>query len=51
MVRALAEITAGQAVLNAQLQVEGFYARLGFIADGETFQEAGIDHVRMVKRL
>lgn len=51
MVRALADITAGQAVLNAQLQVEGFYARLGFIADGETFQEAGIDHVRMVKRL
>ena len=51
MVRALADITAGQAVLNAQLRVENFYARLGFVAEGEIFQEAGIDHVRMVKRI
>ncbi len=51
MVGALADITAGQAVLNAQLQVESFYAGLGFVAEGEIFQEAGIDHVRMVKRL
>ncbi len=51
MTRALADIGAGRVVLNAQLQVESFYARLGFIAEGETFSEAGIDHVRMVKRL
>jgi predicted GNAT family N-acyltransferase len=51
MIRALADITAGPAVLNAQLAVEGFYARLGFVSEGEIFQEAGIDHVRMVKRL
>lgn len=51
MIRALADITVGPAVLNAQLQVESFYARLGFIARGEIFQEAGIDHVRMVKSI
>ncbi len=51
MARALADIGAGRAVLNAQLPVEGFYARLGFVTEGEVFQEAGIDHVRMVKRL
>ena len=28
-----------------------FYAKLGFVSEGEIFQEAGIDHVRMVKRL
>ena len=39
------------AVLNAQLQVENFYARLGFVAKGDVFQEAGIDHVRMVKSI
>ena len=51
MHRALADIGAGRAVLDAQLPVEGFYAKLGFVAEGEIFQEAGIDHVRMVKRL
>ena len=51
MIRALADITVGPAVLNAQLQVESFYARLGFVTKGEVFQEAGIDHVRMVKKI
>ncbi len=51
MARALADIGAAQVVLNAQLPVEGFYARLGFVTEGEVFREAGIDHVRMVKRL
>ena len=51
MIRALSDITVGPAVLNAQLQVERFYARLGFITQGEVFQEAGIDHVRMVKKI
>ena len=49
MICVLDDITVGPAVLNAQLQVEKFYARLGFIAKGDVFQEAGIDHVRMVK--
>ena len=51
MICALTDITVGPAVLNAQLQVESFYARLGFVTTGEVFQEAGIDHVRMVKKI
>ena len=51
MIRVLDDITVGPAVLNAQLQVENFYARLGFVAKGDIFQEAGIDHVRMVKSI
>ncbi len=50
MGRALADIDSGRAVLNSQLAVESFYAELGFAAEGEVFQEAGIDHIRMVKR-
>ena len=51
MDRILADNAGGRAVLNAQVEVEGFYAKLGFIAEGEVFQEAGIDHVRMTKVL
>jgi predicted GNAT family N-acyltransferase len=51
MDRLLGDISAGPAVLNAQLEVEGFYAKLGFVSEGEVFQEAGIDHVRMTKDL
>ena len=51
MARAEADIADKAVVLNAQLRVEGFYAELGYRAEGGVFQEAGIDHVRMVKRL
>jgi predicted GNAT family N-acyltransferase len=37
--------------LHAQLQAAGFYARYGFRAQGEPYQEAGIAHVHMVARL
>ncbi len=37
-------------VLNAQLAVEEFYSRLGFVAEGEVFVDAGIDHVHMIRR-
>lgn len=37
-------------VLNAQTRVEGFYARIGFVAEGGEFEEAGIPHVHMVRR-
>lgn len=30
--------------LNAQVPVLGFYARFGFVAEGEEFEEAGIPH-------
>lgn len=34
-------------LLNAQTQAEPFYARHGFVREGEEFIEAGIPHVRM----
>ncbi|MCX6351436.1 MAG: GNAT family N-acetyltransferase [Bacteroidetes bacterium] len=30
--------------LHAQIQVIGFYEKLGFVAEGEIFDEAGIQH-------
>jgi predicted GNAT family N-acyltransferase len=38
-------------VLNAQLSVREFYARLGYVAEGDIFQEADIDHIRMTKTI
>lgn len=45
--------TAGLArvVLHAQCHAEAFYRREGFEARGETFMEAGIPHVEMVRVL
>jgi predicted GNAT family N-acyltransferase len=37
--------------LNAQRRAEPFYARNGYVTEGETFLEAGIEHVRMTKAL
>jgi predicted GNAT family N-acyltransferase len=42
---------AMEVVLNAQRQVEGFYAACGYIAAGDTFLEEGIPHVQMRKAL
>ncbi len=39
---------AREIYLNAQLHARGFYEKLGFTARGEIFEEAGIDHMRMV---
>lgn len=38
-------------LLHAQRSAEGFYARLGFAARGEPFEEAGIPHVEMFTEL
>lgn len=38
-------------ILHAQTQARGFYARQGFVEEGEEFMEAGIAHVRMACRL
>ena len=35
--------------LNAQLHVKDFYLHLGYIPEGEIFQEADIDHIKMTK--
>lgn len=37
-------------VLHAQAHLEGFYASFGFRPVGEPFDEAGIPHVKMVRR-
>jgi predicted GNAT family N-acyltransferase len=37
--------------LHAQRYVEAFYARRGYARAGDPFEEAGIDHVTMRKRL
>ncbi len=37
--------------LNSQMTAVGFYEKLGFIAVGEEFIEAGIPHIKMVKSL
>lgn len=34
--------------LNAQLQAMSLYARFGFVAEGPQFEEAGIQHFKMV---
>jgi ElaA protein len=39
------------AVLDAQVPVIGFYERLGFVAEGAVFDDAGIPHRRMSLRL
>jgi predicted GNAT family N-acyltransferase len=41
---------AGYIYLNAQLDAMRMYSRFGFIAEGEQFEEAGIQHLKMVKK-
>ena len=38
-------------VLNARLGAEGFYARYGYLAEGEPFDENTVPHIRMTKAL
>jgi predicted GNAT family N-acyltransferase len=38
-------------VLHAQLSAKGFYDRAGYLVEGTQFEEAGIAHVLMRKRL
>ncbi|BBE32082.1 N-acetyltransferase [Tepiditoga spiralis] len=37
--------------MNAQLYAKKFYERLGYKADGEVFEEAGIKHIKMTKEV
>jgi predicted GNAT family N-acyltransferase len=36
--------------LNAQILAVGLYEKFGFVAEGPQFEEAGIQHFKMVKR-
>ncbi|HWL67616.1 MAG TPA: GNAT family N-acetyltransferase [Geminicoccus sp.] len=51
LVRFAAQVLTAQGhatlLLNAQTYAQGFYARLGFRAEGEPFDDAGIPHVAM----
>ena len=38
-------------VLNARIGVEGFYARFGYRAVGEPFDENTVPHIKMTKQL
>jgi predicted GNAT family N-acyltransferase len=46
MARGFAEI-----VLHAQVAVAGFYRRLGYVEEGDRFDEAGIPHIAMRKKI
>ncbi len=41
----------GTIILNARIGAEGFYARHGYALEGAVFEEQGIPHVRMTKRI
>ncbi|MDR0899785.1 MAG: GNAT family N-acetyltransferase [Lactobacillaceae bacterium] len=48
----LAEIERfNEIVLDAQLTARGFYEKLGYVGSGETFMDAGIEHIRMSKKM
>jgi len=40
-----------QVTLHAQTHAAGFYARYGFVAEGDVFMEADIPHVTMTRTL
>jgi ElaA protein len=40
----------GDIRLGAQTYALGFYASLGFVAEGDTYDEDGIEHIEMVRR-
>ena len=38
-------------ILHAQVTVAGFYRRLGYVEEGDVFDEAGIPHIAMRKKM
>lgn len=49
LVEAARERGDRQVLLHAQRSAEGFYARAGFVAQGDGFEEAGLPHIEMVR--
>jgi ElaA protein len=41
---------AGDIRLGAQTYALGFYSSLGFVTDGEVYDEDGIEHIEMVRK-
>lgn len=50
---ALADLPSDAKViyLNSQLDAMSLYSKFGFVAEGEQFEEAGIQHFKMVKKI
>ena len=46
-----AERGFAEIIVHAQLAVVGFYRRLGYVAEGDQFEDAGIPHVAMRKKI
>jgi predicted GNAT family N-acyltransferase len=44
-------IGAEEIVLGAQLTARDFYRRLGYVEEGPVFDDAGLPHVMMRKKL
>jgi ElaA protein len=49
MAAALTDVGDAKCVLDAQVQVAGFYAEFGFQRIGEEFVEDGILHITMLR--
>lgn len=47
----LEQQSIGQAILEAQTHAQRFYENLGFEAEGEEFEDAGMPHITMRKSL
>ncbi|TDO24744.1 putative GNAT family N-acyltransferase [Pedobacter duraquae] len=43
-------VDAPYVYLNAQIDAVGLYSKFGFAVEGEQFEEAGIQHFKMVKK-
>lgn len=51
LIRAARQQGHNQTEISAQCHAVCFYRRLGFREEGQIYQEAGIDHIKMVKPL
>ena len=50
MAAAMARVGDADVVLDAQTYAQEFYGRFGFVAEGEPFDEDGIEHITMRRR-
>lgn len=51
MAAALGHIGLADSVLDAQTSAQGFYAKFGYRPEGEEFEEDGIPHITMWRRV
>ncbi len=51
LIDAAGDLPLSEVWLSSQYQARDFYQKLGFIELGDIYQEAGIDHIKMKKKL